>query len=421
MSKKIKVAELFAGVGGFRLGLEKSNFDVVWSNQWEPSTKIQHASMVYVNNFGSANHSNDDINTINPLDIPPHEMLVGGFPCQDFSVGSLNKFSKGLKGKKGVLWFSIKKILEKRSNAGKPTKYLFLENVDRLLKCPVNLKGEDFRQILKHLNELDYAVEWQVINAGDYGMPQRRRRIFILAYHKSTTIYKKISKSKHNWINNEEGVLLSTFKHDIDNTLDNSFRDLKNIKIDNNTKTSPFSNSGIMINNSFYTRKLKSKKSNPDKLKNNLLSIDEYSKYNDEPEEFFVSKKDFNNKWIKAKGSKSIKRIGKDGFSYTWAEGSMSPTDDLNKPSRTIITSEGGKSASRTKHIVNINGQHRRLFPIELERLNMFPDDFTKFGLDENGKKVKILNTKRAFLMGNALVVNVISKIGKVLSKKINV
>lgn len=137
----LRVVELFAGVGGFRLGLEKNNFEIVWSNQWEPSTKMQHASLLYEQRFGEENHSNEDINEVvkrNVEEIPDHDVLVGGFPCQDYSVATTLHNSKGIKGKNGVLWWSIHKILKNKIN--KP-KYLFFENVDRLLKSPAKQKG----------------------------------------------------------------------------------------------------------------------------------------------------------------------------------------------------------------------------------------------------------------------------------------
>ena len=159
--KKLKVLELFAGVGGFRLGLEKDkNYSVVWSNQWEPSTKMQHASLVYEARFGPDKHTNIDIAEVEVSKIPDADILVGGFPCQDYSVATTLQNSKGLIGKKGVLWWSIHKILSEKKN---PPKYLFLENVDRLLKSPANQRGRDFAIILKSLDELGYAVEWRVI------------------------------------------------------------------------------------------------------------------------------------------------------------------------------------------------------------------------------------------------------------------
>ncbi|MEO0901876.1 MAG: DNA (cytosine-5-)-methyltransferase, partial [Bacteroidota bacterium] len=205
----LNVCELFAGVGGFRLGLENtSRFKVVWSNQWEPSTKTQHASMVYEARFGSDNHSNTNIEEVPTSNIPDHDVLVGGFPCQDYSVATSLKNSKGLIGKKGVLWWSIHRILSEKEN--KP-KYLLFENVDRLLKSPSSQRGRDFAVILKSLNDLGYAIEWRVINAADYGMPQRRRRIFFLGYHKSTSVYEKLThKNPKEWLL-ENGTMASSF------------------------------------------------------------------------------------------------------------------------------------------------------------------------------------------------------------------
>lgn len=148
----LKVVELFAGVGGFRIGLEATKkFEVIWSNQWEPSTKAQHASWVYENRFGDKGHSNENIEEVDTKDIPDCDVLVGGFPCQDYSVATTLKNSKGLKGKKGVLWWSIERIIREKKN--KP-KYLILENVDRLLKSPSNRRGRDFAVMLGCLNQL---------------------------------------------------------------------------------------------------------------------------------------------------------------------------------------------------------------------------------------------------------------------------
>ena len=205
---KLEVVELFAGVGGFRLGLEKNKqYKVVWSNQWEPSTKTQHASMVYESRFGSKNHSTNDIHDVPTNQIPDCDVLVGGFPCQDYSVATTLKNSKGLEGKKGVLWWQINRIIEEKKN--KP-KFLILENVDRLLKSPTSQRGRDFAIMLKCLELHGYAVEWRVINAAEYGFPQRRRRVFILGYHKSTKQYKKIKDDPLDWIE-YDGTVASTF------------------------------------------------------------------------------------------------------------------------------------------------------------------------------------------------------------------
>src|SRR5690606_26131239 len=167
------------------------HFDTVWSNQWEPARKKQDASAIYVARFGADGHSNTDISTVPVRDIPDHDLLVGGFPCQDYSVArTLNK-ADGLAGKKGVLWWEIHRILK-----AKEPGYFFLENVDRLLKSPATQRGRDFAVMLASLADLGYAVEWRVINAADYGMPQRRRRVFFLGYHKRTAIGKALLKGK---------------------------------------------------------------------------------------------------------------------------------------------------------------------------------------------------------------------------------
>jgi DNA (cytosine-5)-methyltransferase 1 len=420
---KIKVAELFAGVGGFRLGLEgwnnksalsnyKEEFDspyeVVWSNQWEPSTKIQHASMVYESRFGKENHSNQDIASVEVSEIPDHDLLVGGFPCQDYSVATTLKNSKGLIGKKGVLWWSIHKILSEKEN--KP-KYIFLENVDRLLISPSGQRGRDFAIILKSLNDLGYAVEWRVVNAAEYGMPQRRKRIFILAYSQNSTIYNKIKETSLNdWISSE-GTLANAFPIQLDNILfHNEFKlndDIVDISenFNKNGKKGIFENTGIMVDGVVTTTKTKPSYEDKFTILKDIIQNGEVT------DEFYINEEDLD-KWIYLKGAKKEMRKNAQGFEYNYSEGGMIFPDPLDKPSRTIITGEGGKSASRFKHVIKTTKGYRRLSPVELERLNMFPDNHTEF----NG----ITDTKRAFFMGNALVVGVIEKIGIALTKKIN-
>lgn len=407
-NKTLKVAELFAGVGGFRLGLEKSNYKVVWSNQWEPSTKIQHASMVYEARFGKENHSNQDIATVPTDEIPDHDLLVGGFPCQDYSVATTLHNSKGLKGKKGVLWWSIHRILEEKEN--KP-KYLFLENVDRLLKSPAKQRGRDFAVMLQSLNDLGYAVEWRVINAAEYGMPQRRRRVFFIGYHKSTELFLKLNDSrKIDWIL-RDGTIPNAFPVKNSSELFSSKFQLKGDLVDitdNFNKTgskSPFENSGVMINGEVSTIKTEPN------YDGNYTVLGDVLQNGEVTSDFFIDDKDMD-KWKYLKGSKTIERVSIEGHKYKYSEGGMIYPDALDNASRTIITGEGGKSPSRFKHVVDSDRGLRRLTPIELERLNMFPDNHTKLE--------GISDTKRAFFMGNALVVGVIEKIGEELYKQIN-
>ena len=400
--KKLKAVELFAGVGGFRLGLEKFNkYEVIWSNQWEPQTKTQHASLIYEHRFGHDGHSSEDIETVPTNEIPQHDLLCGGFPCQDYSVATTLKNSKGLIGKKGVLWWSIHRILNEIKD--KPT-FLFLENVDRLLKSPSSQRGRDFAVMLQSLNDLGYSVEWRVVNAADYGMPQRRRRVFFLGYKKDSKVYKQLKKSTPiDWLL-KDGVIQNTFKAEQDSEVSEFVLDDDLVDISNNFnvggKKSLFENTGMMIDGEVTTLKtfpVYKGKSTP------LKSILEKNKVD---EEFFIPKSELP-QWKYLKGAKSEERVSSDGYVYKYAEGSMVFPDDLDQPSRTIITSEGGKSPSRFRHAIQTKDGLRRLTPLELERLNMFPDNHTQFE--------GVTNSKRGFLMGNALVVGVVEKIGETL------
>jgi DNA (cytosine-5)-methyltransferase 1 len=442
MTKKVlRVAELFAGVGGFRIALEGWNgksaiskykkpipnkYKIVWSNQFEPSTpKSQIASWIYENRFKEGFHSNIKIEDVKTEEIEKFgiDLLVGGFPCQDYSVASLLKNSKWLIGKKGVLWWQIHRILYELKR--KPD-YLILENVDRLLKSPSKQRGRDFAIMLASLNDLGYAIEWRIINASEIGFPQKRKRIFIIGYRKGTSVFNNIIR-KNNSLNIDDIILNEAFPVELNNketytqkiegTLDyisNNFN-LPNSK-------SKFLNSGICWNREFKTLNQKtiiSKKQTP--LKNILQNE------KDVPQDFYVQKGivfDTKKGWAYHKGAKKVNRVDKEtGHEYTWSEGKMELTENLDLPIRTIITSEGGKSPSRSRHLIKIesskgNVLYRRLTPIELERANMFPDDFTKNYKKENSKLEIVNYNKRAFLMGNALVIGVVEKIGSALFDK---
>ena len=205
----IRVVELFAGVGGFRIGLEGASdaYETIWNNQWEPSTVHQDASIVYQARFGTKGHSNRDINLVPTKDIPDHDLLVGGFPCQDYSVAATLSRSGGIEGKKGVLWWQIYRILSEKGE--RRPNYIFFENVDRLLNSPATQRGRDFAIILASLADLGYIVEWRVINAADYGMPQRRRRTYIVGYREDSVVAKQMAEKK-DWVL-YDGVLAKAF------------------------------------------------------------------------------------------------------------------------------------------------------------------------------------------------------------------
>lgn len=400
----IRVVELFAGVGGFRIGLEGASdaYETIWNNQWEPSTKHQDASLVYQARFGKEGHSNQDINLVKTSDIPDHDLLVGGFPCQDYSVAASLSRSGGIEGKKGVLWWQIYRILQEKGEA-RPN-YIFFENVDRLLNSPATQRGRDFAIILASLSDLGYIVEWRVINAADYGMPQRRRRTYIVGYLMNSPIANRIKKME-DWTL-YDGVMAQAFPFEQKSGV-SSFDIEGSIKEVSDTfnkegKASPFGNAGIMVN-----RQVFSVDASPIYTGTNQNLGDILVNENFVPEDFFISEKDLP-KWIYEKGAKKIDRVSKEGFKYTFSEGGMAFPDPLDKPSRTMITGEGGNAPSRFKHVVlTPSGRYRRLIPIELERLNMFPDNHTYHPEVSDGR--------RAFLMGNALVCGIVELIGKSL------
>jgi DNA (cytosine-5)-methyltransferase 1 len=403
------VAELFAGVGGFRIGLAKAGLKTVFSNQWEPSTKIQHASSVYIANFGEDGHTSIDIARVE--EIPTSfDLLVGGFPCQDYSVAKTLRSSKGLRGKKGVLWWEILRLVENH----KP-KFIFLENVDRLLKSPSTQRGRDFAVMLRTLSDAGYIVEWRVVNAAEYGFPQRRIRVFIVARRgktlgKSVTPFEYITKSG---ILAKALPIVSTQLDCTEIEIEEDWGQVSKYFNKKASEKSPFMNSGVFVKGIAYTLKTEA---NPKKKE--FASLGDVLQKDSELDDEFIIPKSQWKAWEYLKGAKSIERVHKgSGTKYKYAEGSMAFPDLASNPSRTILTGEGGSTPSRFKHIIRTrDGGYRRLTPIELERLNGFPDDWTKF--DADGKE--IADSKRAFFMGNALVIGLVEKVGKVLAEELS-
>ena len=405
MANKIKVVELFAGVGGFRIGLEGASdaYETIWNNQWEPSTVHQDASLVYRARFGSKGHSNQDINIVPTKDIPDHDLLVGGFPCQDYSVASTLSRSGGIEGKKGVLWWQIYRILDEKGD-NRPN-YIFFENVDRLLGSPAKQRGRDFAIILASLSDLGYTVEWRVINAAEYGMPQRRRRTYIVGYRDGSVVDGKIEELDK-WVL-YDGVMAKAFPFEGKEgtasvfNIEGTIREVSD-GFNKGHKDSPFGDAGIMRSRYVYSIDTTPVYEGTTMTLGGNLVDEELV-----PEEFFIPENEVA-KWEYEKGAKKIERTSKEGYKYIFSEGGMAFPDYLDRPSRTIITGEGGSAASRFKHVVlTPSGRYRRLIPIELERLNMFPDNHTLHPDVSDGR--------RAFLMGNALVCGVVQNIGKSL------
>ena len=414
----LKVAELFAGVGGFRVGFDNANadlgyeaFQTIWANQWEPpgTPTRQFAWRCYETHFGEGSCINEDINKVleqveaGQRRIPDFDMLVGGFPCQDYSVARPLSQAEGMEGKKGVLWWDIYHMLEYKlaHNSGTKPRYVLLENVDRLLKSPASQRGRDFAVILSCLYSLGYSVEWRVINAGEFGMPQRRRRTYIYA-----------ELDAPDWelggVLLREGVLAGAFPM--------SFGELDYLSVGPSAyetsnsfgvglKTSPFLTAGVMQRGRVVTAKGASLYRGPQVVLGDVLVPE-----SEVPESFFIEP-DKLEAWEYLKGAKREERTAKSGYTYFYSEGAMSFPDALDKPSRTILTGEGGKGASRFKHVVKTpSGRLRRLVPDELDLLQCFPRGWTDTGMSDH---------QRAFCMGNALVTDIPRRIGVELARRL--
>lgn len=458
---KRTVCELFAGVGGFRCGLnnikenivyspennKKEKWQTVWFSQWEPAEKkTQYAHDCYVYHFGTCldkngmDTTNYNIEDVDKSALPDFSLLVGGFPCQDYSVASSLATSKGLEGKKGVLWWSIRDILEE-----KQPPFVLLENVDRLIKSPAKQRGRDFGIILACFRDEGYTVEWRVINAAEYGYQQRRRRTFIFAYKNDTKYAEQINKAinymsefndelhRHSMakVILEKGFFAKTFPVDV--------VDSKKVKIE----TLPdgignlsahfsfeFENTGVMKDGVIYTAKTTPRYDGKQITLGDIMDdgdidkqyfIPEEKLYYTNPNETHSDEshgklpKESRQTWQYLKGAKKLPRKASNGHEYIFSEGSIPMIDEYDKPARTMLTSEG--SFSRTTHIVKDkkSGRIRLLTAEETERIQGFPTGHTRNCM-VNGKIVEMPINKRRFMMGNALVVDLIKDMEKTLS-----
>lgn len=403
-----KVAELFAGVGGFRIALKRSGWDVVWSNQWEPSTKAQHASDCYMRHFGSEGHVCEDLHVVmNEAEdgtrrLPDVDLVVGGFPCQDYSVARTLNQALGLQGKKGVLWWEIHRLLTM-----KRPRFLFLENVDRLLKSPATQRGRDFAVMLATLDNLGYEVEWRVVNAADYGFPQKRRRVYLIG-RLSAESPRDPGEVLYG------GVLARALPVEPGPTLSASWvsfplyggpADITE-RFGATQGGSPFRSAGYMAQRRVWTLDVTPAYDGPRQTLGDVLEPADAV-----PERFFVSDAQLRT-WEYLKGAKREQRTHREsGTPYFYSEGPIPFPDRTDGPARTVLTGEGGATPSRFKHLIQAeDGRYRRLTPRELERLNGFDDDWTDTGM---------LEGRRAFMMGNALVVGLVERVGAELIKEL--
>ncbi len=399
---KKTICELFAGVGGFRLGFDRLNsgWETTWFSQWEPGAKTQWAHDCYVKHFGDSPdmlgeyHTCEDIARVIKENIPDHTLLVGGFPCQDYSVAHSLASSKGIEGKKGVLWWQIRDTM-----IAKNPPFCIFENVDRLLKSPAKQRGRDFGMILACLYELDYSAEWRVINAATYGAAQRRRRTFIFAY-KNDTVFGKAQWGKApNDVLLSDGLMAKAFP--ISSILSSKETTVSKDLIDMSDHFSfDFRQAGYMSDGKVFTADVAEIEEKPILLGDILVK--------DADEQFFITEDERLAKWVYMKGSKKIPRTSANGHEYIFSEGPIAFPDPWDRPSRTMLTSES--TLNRSTHVVADprTGKLRILTPIEAERLQGFDDDWTNTGMPQR---------MRFFCMGNALVVSMITRMGKTLDE----
>ena len=397
---KKTICELFAGVGGFRLGFERLNsgWETVWFSQWEPGKKAQWAHECYVKHFGDSPdingeyHTCEDIAAVDKKTIPDHTLLVGGFPCQDYSVASTLASSKGIEGKKGVLWWQIRDTIA----AKKPVFCLF-ENVDRLLKSPAKQRGRDFGIILSCLHSLGYGVEWRVVNTAHYGAPQRRKRTFIFAFRNDTKYYQRMRRWHPIFVIRCYGFMAQSFpiksatgylKLDIDTDI---------ARVSANFSCSEFGNAGYMADGTVYAQDVID-------LEETQSTLGDIVQHNVD-EKYYIPA-DKLSKWAYLKGAKKITRTSANGHQYVFSEGAMVFPDSLDRPGRTMLTSESTLNRSSHAIIDPQTGRMRVITPIETERMNGFDDNWTATGMPERA---------RYFCMGNALVVPMITRMGETL------
>lgn len=408
----MNVLELFAGVGGFRVGLEKASptFKTLWSNQFEPSRKSQDAFEVYNYHFPDSENWNEDIATISDERFSALkgkvDLIVGGFTCQDYSVARTKKDEKGIEGRKGVLFWEIVRAT-KLSNS----KYLLLENVDRLLKAPSKQRGRDFAIMLRAFADLGYGVDWRVINPADYGWCQRRKRVFLFVYRKDTDYFKQ-QQSLEDFGVGTSGIFEETHetKDEIVKDRSSSFVLPEDIVEVSDSFSTQFWNAGSMIEGKVITKELEPKYEGYCKVLGDILEDP-----SDLPNSLYLSE-DKVDKFRYLRGAKKFERTNSEGFTYTYSEGAMNLVDSSDLPSRTLLTSEG--SISRTTHLIEDSKGYRLLTVLETERLQGFPDNWTKVKLSK-GKEVVVSDTRRKFFMGNALVVEVVKSLGKYIADRL--
>ena len=395
------ICELFAGVGGFRLGFDRlgSGWRSVWFSQWEPGARTQWAHQCYVRHFGDLpdlrgeERTGEDISTVDKAAIPGHSLLVGGFPCQDYSVAHTLASAHGIEGKKGVLWWQIRDVI-----LAKRPPFCLLENVDRLLKSPARQRGRDFGVMLACLAAEGYSAEWRVVNAAQYGAAQRRRRVFIFAWRDDTAYGRRMAELPPEELLSAGGLMARAFPARRMDGLRQTELD-RDIVAVSDRFAFPFESAGHMHGGTVTTARAEEAEEEP------VLLGSVLQKFADE--KYYIPM-DKMAKWCYLKGAKRIPRTSRNGHEYVFSEGPIAFPDPWDRPGRTMLTSESTLNRSTHRVADPGTGRLRLLTPVEAERLQGFDDGWTDTGMPDR---------MRYFCMGNALVVPMITRMGGVLDE----
>ena len=375
----IKFIDLFSGIGGFRLGLERTgHYEHVWSNDIN-----EYANKIYTERFGEEGHYSGDIRGVDAREIPYHELLCGGFPCQAFSVAGKRK---GFEDTRGTLFFEICRIIE-----AKRPKLLLLENVKGLLNHD---GGRTFTVILQSLDELGYWVEWQVLNSKYFGVPQNRERVFIVGHLRGRggrevfpitgTNGETVDERELKFLGGIDSPSVKKWVEDGNEYSRNFPQGQRVYDSDGLSSTLNSQGGGLGAKTGLYTVKETGKNSqsrrvyDPDGLSPTLSA------------------------------GKRENSTGQ-AYSHNIIRPVLTP-DRLEKRQNGRRFKENGDPSftltSPDRHGVMTNNQRiRRLTPTECERLQGFPDGWTE----------GISDTQRYSCLGNAVTVNVIEFLGKII------
>jgi len=342
-NKQLKYLSLFSGIGGFELGIADKGECIGYSEI------NKYAIQIYEKHFNHKNYG--DITKIIPKDLPDFDLLVGGFPCQSFSIAGKRM---GFADTRGTLFFDIAKIIRE-----KQPRLLLLENVKGLLSHD---KGATFFTIISTLDELGYDCQWQVLNSKNHGVPQNRERVFIIGHLRGTSRPKVFPIGGTDRTSNGE----------------HKTKNIQNRKQERTDAT-----------NKDYAICLTAQQREAGRGVNHIR----VEQINNPANKINVIGKLNSKTWEKR--HESIRRV------YS-IEG-ISPT---------IPTAQGGGVMNK---IMIPNSKIRRLTPIECERLQGFPDQWTSKGINEKGEEVEISDTQRYKTLGNAVSCPVITAIIKKL------